>query len=160
MDMCKLNSQMVKDAYSLPSINETLDCLNDTKIFTSLDLKSRYWQVELDEEVKPLTAFTIDLLGIYECKSMVYGLTTVPVTFQRMTEMCLEELHLSWCFIYLDNIIIFSKTPKECIQCLRGVFQKLAEARLKLKPSIWDFFHEHIMCLGHVDSHEGIERDP
>ena len=108
---------MVENAYSLQRINETLDCLNGTKTFTSLDLKSRYWQVELDVS-KPLTAFTVGPLAFYECKRMPFGLTNVPAAFQRLMEMCLGELNLSWCIIYLDNIIIFSKTPKEHIQHL------------------------------------------
>ena len=60
IDLRHLNNRMIKDAYSLPRIEETLDCLNGAKFFTSLDLKSGYWQVEMEEESKPLTAFTVD----------------------------------------------------------------------------------------------------
>ena len=58
---------MIKDAYSLPHIDETLYCLGGAIIFTSLDLKSGYWQVEINEESKALTAFTVGPLGFYEC---------------------------------------------------------------------------------------------
>ena len=149
---------MVKDAYSLPRIDKYLESLSGTKMFASLDLKNRYWHVEVDEESKPLTAFTIGPLGFHECKRMPFGLPNVPMTFERLMEMCLGELHLSWCIIYLDNII-FLKTPKEHFQHLT-VFQKLAEAGLKLKPSKYDFFHKCIMYLGQVVSHEGIKTDP
>ena len=67
IDLRKLNERTIKDAYSLPRIEESLDCLNGSKIFTSLDLKSGYWQVELDEDSIPLTAFTVGPLGFYEC---------------------------------------------------------------------------------------------
>ena len=76
IDLRKLNSHMIKDAYSLPRIEESLDCLNGACIFSSLDLKSGYWQVELDDESIPLTAFTVGPLGFYECPcnfSMPYG---------------------------------------------------------------------------------------
>ena len=115
IDLRKLNAQTVKDAYSLPRIEDALDSLNGACIFTSLDLKSRYWQVELDKDSIPLTAFTVGPLGFYECVRMPFGLTNAPATFQRLMESCLGELHLDWCIIYLDDIIIFSKTPDEHI---------------------------------------------
>ena len=67
IDFRKLNARTVKDAYSIPHIKDALHSLNGACIFTSLDLKSGYWQVELDEESIPLTAFTVGLLGFYEC---------------------------------------------------------------------------------------------
>ena len=66
IDLHKINAHTVRDTYSFPHTDETLDCLNGSRIFTSLDLKSRYWQVELDEASKPLTAFTMGPLGFYE----------------------------------------------------------------------------------------------
>ena len=113
IDLHRLNACTIKDAYSLPRIDETLDCLGGAIIFISLDLKSGYWQVEMDEESKPLTAFTIGPLGFYECKRMPFGLTNAPATFQHLMESCLGELHLNWCIIYLDDVIVFSKTPEE-----------------------------------------------
>ena len=124
IDLRKLNSRTVKDAYSLPRIDETLDCLNGAQWFTSLDLKSGYWQVELDEESKALTAFTVGPLGFYQCEHMPFGLTNAPATFQRLMESCLGDMHLKWVIIYLADIIIFSKTPKQHIERLRGVFHK------------------------------------
>ena len=75
IDLRHLNNRTIKDAYSLPRIEETLDCLNGAKIFTSLDLKSGYWQVEMEEESKPLTAFTVGPLRFFECERMPFGLT-------------------------------------------------------------------------------------
>ena len=160
IDLRKLNARNVKDAYSLPRIEETLDCLNGAQWFTSLDLKLGYWQVELDEESKALTAFTVGPLGFYQCGCMPFGLTNVPATFQRLMESCLGDMHLEWVIIYLDDIIIFSKAPKEHLQRLRGVFQKLHEAELKLKPKKCEFFKTKISHLGHIVSRDGIECDP
>ena len=119
INLHKLNSCTIKDAYSLPRIDETLDCLGGSIIFTSLDLKSRNWQVEMDKMSKQLMAFMVGPLGFYECKRMPFGLTNAPATFQRLMESCLGELHLNWCIIYLDDIIIFSKMPKEHVERLR-----------------------------------------
>ena len=88
IDLRKLNARTVKDAYSLPRIEETLDCLNGAQWFTSLDLKSGYWQVELNKESKALTAFTVGPLGFYQCEHMPYGLTNAPATFERLMESC------------------------------------------------------------------------
>ena len=135
IDLRKLNAQTVKDAYSLPRIEDALDSLNGACIFTSLDLKSGYWQVELDDNSIPLTAFKVGPLGFYQCIRMPFGLTNALATFQRLMESCLGELHLHWCIIYLDDIIIFSRTPEGHIERLEGVFKKLAQAGLKLKLS-------------------------
>ena len=160
IDPRKLNAQTVKDAYSLPHIEDALDSLNGVYIFTSLELKSGYWQVELDEESIPLTAFTVGPLGFYECVRMPFGLTNAPATFQRLMELCLGELHLDWCIIYLDDIIIFSKNPDDHITRLEGIFEKLAKAGLKLKPSKCEFFCSSLKYLGHIVSKEGIATDP
>ena len=160
IDLRKLNARTVKDAYSIPRIEDALDSLNGACIFTSLDLKSGYWQVELDDKSIPLTAFTVGPLGFYECVRMPFGLTNAPATFQRLMESCLGDLHLNWCIIYLDDIIIFSKDPDDHITRLEGVFEKLAEAGLILKPSKCEFFKARLKYLGHVVSPQGIATDP
>ena len=75
-------------------------------------------------------------------------------------ESCLGELHLNWCIIYLDDIIVFSRTPEEHIHRLRAVFEKLKAAGLKLKSSKCDFFKKEIKYLGHVVSEQGVSTDP
>ena len=160
IDLRHLNSHTIKDAYSLPRIEESLDCLNGACIFTSLDLKSGYWQVEMDEKSIPYTTFTVGPLGFYKCIHMPFGLTNAPATFQRLMESCLGELHLQYCIIYLDDIIIFSKTPEEHLHHLRLVFKKISEAGLKLKPSKCEFFKTRLEYLGHIVSEQGIETNP
>ena len=160
IDLRRLNARTIKDAYSLPCIDETLDFLGRAIIFTSLDLKSGYWQVEMDEESKALTAFTVGPLVLSECERLPFGLTNALATFQCLMESCLGELHLNWCIIYLDDIIVFSKTPEEHLKRLQGVFDKLAKAGLKLKPSKCEFFKSKITYLDHIVSVTGIETDP
>ena len=160
IDLRRLNNQTIKDAQSLPRIEDSLDCLDGATIFTSLDLQSGYWQVEMTEASKPLTAFTVGPLGFYECVQMPFGLTNAPATFQHLMESCLGEMHLKWCIIYLDDIIVFSKTPEEHIERLRGVFEKLSAAGLRLKLSKCEFFKSQVTYLGHIVSKNGIETDP
>ena len=86
--------------------------------FTTLDLKSGYWQVEMTEESKPLKAFTVGPLGFYECDKMPFGASNAPATFQRLMENCLGDLNFSWCVVYLDDIIVFGKSPDELLDRL------------------------------------------
>ena len=160
IDLRELNNRTIKDNYSLPRIEEHLEQLKGAKWFTTLDLKSGYWQVELTEEAKPLTGFTMGPLGFYECNQMPFGACNAPATFQRLMESCLGDLNLNWCLVYLDDIIIYSKTPEEHVERLRAVFQKLKEAGLKLKPSKCNFFQKEISFLGHIVSERGIATDP
>ena len=105
----------------------------------------------MEEESKPLTAFTVGPLRFYECKRMPSGLTNAPATFQHLMEDCLGELHLSWCIIY---------SPSEHLRRLRGVFAKLDKAGLKLKPNKCELFKTRITYLGHIVSSKEIETDP
>ena len=141
IDLRKLNARTIKDAYSLPRKEESLDCLNGACIFSSLDLKSRYWQVKLNDHSIPLMAFTVGLLGFYECVRMPFHLTNAPATFQKLMESCLGELHLDWCIIYLDDIIRWFKfTLKPPYSIKYG----------KLRLAIWDtFFWTFLVKFGH-----------
>ena len=131
INLRKLNNWTVKDAYLLPWIDETLNSLQGSQWFSSLDLKSRYCQVKMDEESKPLTVFTVGPLGFYECKRMPFRLTNAPATFQRLMETCLGDLNLHWCIIYLDDIVIFSKDLASHLKRLQAVFWKLEKAGFK-----------------------------
>ena len=95
IDLRKLNACTIKDSYSLPRIEDILDSLNGVVWFTALDLMSGYWQVKMDEASKPLIAFTVGLLGFYKCDHLPFGLVNAPDTFQRLMEMCLDDLQLN-----------------------------------------------------------------
>ena len=105
IDLQKLNNKTIKDGQSLPRIDDSLDCLDGTTIFTCLDLQSGYWQVELSEVSRPLTAFTVGPLGFYECVQILFGLANAPATFQCWMESCLGDMNVKWCIIYLDDIV-------------------------------------------------------
>jgi hypothetical protein len=160
IDLRKLNALTIRDSYALPRIDETLDALHGAKWFSTLDLKSSYWQVELEEEDKPKTAFRVGLLGFFECNRMPFGLTNAPATFQRLMESCMGDLYLTYCLLYLDDIVVYSQTYEEHLERLEAIFKRLEEAGLKLKPSKCKFFQKTIKYLGHVASEHGIEVDP
>ena len=151
-----MNARTIKDADILPRIDKTLDCLNGAEWFSSLHLKSGYWQVEMEEDSKAFTAFTVGPLGFYKCECMPSGLKNTPATVQWFMKSCLGNLHLHYCIIYHDDIIVFSKTLEEHLLRLRAVFEKLKQAGLKLKPSKCELFRQELIYLGHVVSKSGI----
>ena len=132
IDLRKLNACTINNSYSLPWIEGNLDSLNGTVWFMALYLKLSCWQVEM--------AFAVGPLGFYEYDHMPFGLVDAPATFQKLMETCLGDLQLNWCLIYLNDIIIFSKMPKDHLDWLRAVFKKLKEVGLKLKPSKCEYF--------------------
>lgn len=159
IDLRKINENSVRDAFYLPRVDETLDALAGASIFSSLDLKSGYWQVEMEESCKKYTAFSAGPLGFYECNRMPFGLKNAPATFQRLMQEVLGDLHLKGVVVYLDDIIIFSRTVDDHFRQLKDVFRRLREAGLKLNPKKCHFFQSKIKCLGHVVSAEGIACD-
>lgn len=160
IDFRKLNSRTVRDAYTLPRIDDTIDTLIGAKYFSKLDLRSGYWQVEIEEDSKHKTAFTVGNMGFYECNRMAFGLTNAPATFQRLMERCMGELNLKECLIFLDDILIFSETFEEHLERLEAVFSRLKQHGLKLKPSKCEFFKTSVTYLGHVVSQIGVQTDP
>ena len=156
INLRKLNNQTIKNACSLPHIDETPDSFQGSQWFSSLNLKSGYWQVKMDGESKPLTTFTVGPLDFYECKRMPFGLTNTPATFQILMDTCLRDLNLHWCIIYLDDIVIFSNAPVSHLKRLEAVFWKLEKAGLNLKPSKCELFWWQIAYLGHGISTQGV----
>ena len=160
IDFRKLNSKTKRYAYALPRINEMFDSLYGARWFSSLDIKSAYWQVEVEEADKEKTAFTVGPLGFYVCNRMPFGLSNAPATFQRLMENCLGDMNMQSCLIYLDDIVVFSRTFEEHIERLEKVFERLVEAGLKLSPAKCNLFQKELKYLGHIVSPEGIATDP
>ena len=160
IDLRRLNNNTIKDSYALPRTEETFDALHGSCIFSTLDLKSSYWQVEIEENDKHKTAFRVGNLGFFECNRMPFGLTNAPATFQRLIETCMGDLHLNSCLLYLDDIVVFSRSFEEHLTRLEAVFQRLHQAGLKLKTSKCHFFKQSIKYLGHIISAKGVHTDP
>ena len=156
IDFRKLNSLTVKDSHPLPCICETLESLTGAAHFLTFDMNSGFWQVPMAEESKQYTAFTLGSMSLYECESMLFGLCNAPPTFQRLMQKCLGELNLTYCLIYLDDVIVFSDTPDEHLQRMRVVFNRLHKHGLKLKLSKCKVFKSEINYLAHHVSQEGV----
>lgn len=120
VDYRALNKITRKDVYPMPRIDDALDTLQGAEYFSSLDLRSGYWQIPMNEADKEKTAFaTPD--GLYEFNVMPFGLCNAPATFERMIDNVLRGLKWKTCLCYLDDIVIFSSTFKEHLQRLAQV---------------------------------------
>ena len=155
IDYRQLNKVTIKDKYPLPRIDDTIDALHGAKYFSTLDLFSGYWQIEIDEEDKHKTAFVCEY-GQYEFNRMPFGLTNAPGTFQRLMNKILKNVLYKSTLVYLDDIIVYSTTIDKHIEDIETVFKMLAENGLKLKIKKCYFFRKKIDYLGHVVSSEGV----
>ena len=147
---------MKKDSYLMPRGLETMESLVSTRYFCTMDLKSGFWQVKMSEESHQYTAFTVGSMDVYEFLRMPYGLCNAPATFQHLMQNCLGELNLQFTLIYLDNVIIYSRTQEDHLTCLQAVLDCFTHHRLKLKRSKCHFFKEKITYLGHEISAKGM----
>ena len=132
VDYRKVNTITRKDAYPLPRVDDLLDTLAGSRLFSTLDLISGYWQVEIHPRYKEKTAFCTSE-GLYEFNVMPFGLCNGPATFQRLMNLLLAGIQWTNCLVYLDDIIVLGKTFQNHLQHLSQVFQKLRDANLKLK---------------------------
>ena len=123
VDFRQLNAATVKDAHPLPRIDDLLDALHGARWFSTLDLKSGYWQVPIMECCKEKTAFCTSSGQLYKFNQVPFGLCNAPATFSRLMDRVLSGLHWETCLIYLDDIIVFSTTWEEHLARLRQVFE-------------------------------------
>ena len=158
VDFRRINDVTKKEVHPLPRIDETLDMLGGAKWFSTLDLASGYWQVEMEPEHKEKTAFSTPF-GTYQFKVMPFGLSNAPSTFQKLMEMVLAGLHWTTCLVYLDDIVIFSTTVEQHLSRLRDVLARLKKAGLKLKPSKCHILKKCVHYLGHIVSADGVKVD-
>jgi hypothetical protein len=125
IDFRGLNRKTIKNAFPMPRIDETLEALAGAQWFTTLDLRSGYWQVEMEETHKERTAFTVGHLGFFECHRMPFGLTGAPATFQHLMETVMGDLNMRKCLVYIDDIVVFSSTFTEHMSRLEEVLERL-----------------------------------
>lgn len=159
VDYRKLNNVTKKDCYPLPRIDDMLETLSGARWFSSLDLASGFWQVELDPKDREKSTF-ITRFGTYEFTVMPFGLCNALATFQRLMDTVLRDILWQFVVVYIDDINVGSKTFEEHLSHLEQVFSRLEEAGLKLSPEKCFFFKDEIPFLGHIVSRTGIHTDP
>ena len=157
IDFRRLNARTKKDTYPLPRMQETMESMVGARHFSCMDLKSGFWQVKMAEESRQYTAFTVGSMGIYKFLRMPYSLCNAPETFQCLMQNCLGELNLTYALIYLDDVIVYSKTEEEHLVHLCAILEQFMEHGLKLKPSKCNFFRTEISYLGHKVSVASME---
>ena len=160
VDFRQLNEATVKDAHPLPRIDDLLDALHGAKWFSTLDLKSGYWQVPITEQDKATTAFRTSSGQLFEFNQVPFGLCNAPATFSRLMDRVLAGLHWETCLFYLDDIIVFSSTWEEHLARLREVFERLRHAKLKLGAAKCTFAAKEVSYLGHRVTEERLLPDP
>jgi hypothetical protein len=152
-DFRKLNSVTVKDAYPIPRIDSMLHKLAGAKLFTTIDLASGYYQVGLSEESKQYTAFGCEF-GFYEYNVMPMGLTNACATFQRMMNKVFDGLIGQCCFVYLDDIIVFSTEVEDHRKHVKMIINRLREFLLRVKTKKVRAAEESVVYLSH-EIHDG-----
>ena len=159
VDFRRLNAITKKDVYPLPRIEDILDTLGRAQYFTTLDLSAGYWQIQLDASSKEKTAFTTHC-GLFQFNRMPFGLCNAPSTFQRLMQTVLVGLEGKTCFVYIDDILVCSRTFDDHVRHLQAVFDRLRTANLKLKVQKCVFLRDEVQYLGHTISKHGIAPDP
>ena len=159
VDYRALNNQTVKDKFPIPRIDAMLDSLQGATVFSKLDLSQGYHQVRIHPDDVHKTAFTTPF-GHYEFTVMPFGLSNAPATFQRMMNAVLQPHMRRYCCVYLDDILVFSRTPEEHEHHLQTVLKALSDARLFAKLVKCEFGLSSVKFLGHVVSTDGISTDP
>ncbi len=133
VDYRKLNDVTKKDSYPLPRTDDTLTTLSGSVWFSTLDLKSGYWQVGFHPDGKEKTAFSTGS-GLYHFTFMPFGLCNAPATFERLMEMVLKGLTWKTCLVYIDDVMIMGKTFDDHLKNLEEVLERIENARLNLNP--------------------------
>ncbi|KAL0543604.1 hypothetical protein IC582_018704 [Cucumis melo] len=159
IDYRELNKVTVKNRYPLPRIDDLFDQLQGATVFSKIDLRSGYHQLRIKDEDVPKTAFR-SRYGHYEFIVMSFGLTNAPAVFMDVMNRVFREFLDTFVIVFIDDILIYSKTEAEHEEHLRMVLQTLRDNKLYAKFSKCEFWLKQVSFLGHVVSKDGVSVDP
>ena len=160
VDYREVNAVTKKDKFPLPRVDDLLDQLGEAQYFSTLDLASGYWQIRVHPESQLKPAF-VTHQGLHEFRVMPFGLTNAPSVFQRLMQRVLMNLNPDqgpdFVSVYIDDILVFSRTLSEHTEHLKEILQRLIEVGLKLKPTKCHFIRQEVNFLGHVITPQGLK---
>jgi hypothetical protein len=159
IDYQELNKITIKNKYPLPRIDDLFDQLQGTQIFSKIDLRTGYHQLRIRREDISKTAFCIRY-GHYEYVVMPFGLANVPTTFMDLMNRVFHDFLDQFVIVFIDDILIYSKSLDEHKDHLRRVLQRLRKKQLYAKFSKCEFWLDKVIFLGHVVSKDGISVKP
>ena len=159
IDYRELNKITIKNKYSLPRIDDLFDQLAGATTFSKIDLRSGYHQLKIRNEDIPKTAFRTRY-GHYEFLVMSFGLTNAPAAFMDLMNRVFEDYIDKFVIVFIDDILVYSKSREEHEQHLRLVLERLKEKQLYAKFKKCEFWLDKVVFLGHVVSKDGIMVDP
>nr|AAP50978.1 putative polyprotein [Oryza sativa Japonica Group]ABF97988.1 retrotransposon protein, putative, Ty3-gypsy subclass [Oryza sativa Japonica Group] len=159
VDYRALNDVTIKNKYPLPRIDDLFDQLKGATVFSKIDLRSGYHQLRIKEEDIPKTAFTTRY-GLFECTVISFGLTNAPAFFMNLMNKVFMEYLDKCVVVFIDDILIYSRTKEEHEEHLRLALKKLREHQLYAKFSKCEFWLSEVKFLGHVISAGGVAVDP
>jgi len=160
VDFRTVNNLTKKDAYPLPRIEDNLDALQGAVWYSTLDLLSGFWQVEVAPGDRDKTAFSAGGIGLFRFITMPFGLTGAPATFERLMERVLLGLQWQIAVLYIDDIVVFASDFFTHLDRLDQVLARLRTAGLNLKPGKCHLLKHRVEFLGHIVSSQGVEVDP
>ena len=160
VDYRALNQVTEKDAHPLPRIEDSLDALAGACVYSTLDMTSGYHQVEVAEADRDKTAFVTGMGHHLRYVTMPFGLCNAPSTFQRLMEKVLQGLLWRTAVVYLDDVVIYSRSFEEHSHHLEAVMQRFEQHNLKLKPRKCELFRTTVHYLGHIVTPDGVATDP
>jgi hypothetical protein len=159
VDYRSLNEVTIKNKYPLPQIEDLFDQMNGASVFLKIDWRSGYYQRKIRESDIPMTAFRTRY-GLYEYNVMSFGLTNVPAYFMYLMNKVFMEYLDKFVVVFIDDILVFSKTEEVHEKHLRLVLEKLRSNKLYAKFSKCEFWLTKLAFLGHVISTGGVSVDP
>lgn len=156
VDYRRLNKITVKDHFPLPFIDELVDSMGGARYFSTLDAASGYWQVPVHENSIHKTGF-VTKYGVFDWCVLPFGLTSAPATFQRLMTQILQPLLGKCVHVFIDDIIIYSRTLEEHVQHLEQVFKICKDTNLRIKLAKCTFASDNVEYLGHQITRDGLK---